>query len=69
MKHQSKAEQALNKKLKEVNARIEEETKMLEGQRIIIKTLGEIRDGLAASIKLLYDARKEASEKAHNSQR
>lgn len=63
MKQQSKAEEALNRQIKEIKNRIQDEIGMLEGQKIKINTLVEVKNQLEDEISRLYAIRKKASEK------
>jgi hypothetical protein len=64
MKRQSKAEEALNRQLKDLRNRIQDERLLLEGQRIKIATLEEVRNRLEDEISRLQKAREIASVRA-----
>ena len=62
MKRASKAEEALQRQLKRLNAQLEQELFVSNQQEMKIETLREVMEGLEVEITALRAARERASE-------
>jgi len=62
MKRASKAEEALQRQLKRLNAQLEQELFVRNQQEMKIETLREVMEGLEVEITALRAARERASE-------